>query len=160
MRQERTESARELYKIEKDQDTRECSKDAVQGQQQRSEPSTITLTWHACKCKVHKLHQRYILVRSFCTLYLHACQVRVNCRRLRPLLLYICYVFQALINSLECWWCPRIVVFRLVYDVSVAGVWQYSSFYEVGLWNSQLSLLQLWATLQYPYYHIDQAALT
>ena len=29
--------------------------------QQRPEPPTVTLTWHACKYKVHKLHQRYIL---------------------------------------------------------------------------------------------------
>ena len=60
MRQERIESARELYKIEKDQDRRERSKDAVQAQQQRLEPPTITLTWHACKYKVRKLYQRYI----------------------------------------------------------------------------------------------------
>ena len=30
-------------------------------QQQRPGSSTVTLTWHACKCKVHKLYQRYIL---------------------------------------------------------------------------------------------------
>ena len=65
------------------------------------ESPTVTLTWHACKYKVHKLHQRYILRSnrktwsckrwggisggalgmylwwSLCTLYLHACQVRV-----------------------------------------------------------------------------------
>ena len=45
--------------------------------------SAKTLTWHACKCKVHQLHQRYILMRmhlwwSLCTLCLHACQVRVT----------------------------------------------------------------------------------
>ena len=28
--------------------------------QQRAELPTVTLTWHACKYKVHKLHQRYI----------------------------------------------------------------------------------------------------
>ena len=33
-------------------------------QQQRPEPPTVTLTWHACKYKVHKLHQRYILKKS------------------------------------------------------------------------------------------------
>ena len=27
----------------------------------RPESPTVTLAWHACKCKVHKLHQRYIL---------------------------------------------------------------------------------------------------
>ena len=70
--------------------------------------SLLTLTWHVCKYKVHKLHQRYILIlrmylwRSFCTLYLHVCQVSY-CRWLRSLLLYLCYVFQALINSLVRW---------------------------------------------------------
>ena len=28
--------------------------------QQRPESPTVTLTWHACRYKVHKLHQRYI----------------------------------------------------------------------------------------------------
>ena len=37
------------------------SKDNTQIQQQRPESPTITLTWHACKYKVRKLHQRYIL---------------------------------------------------------------------------------------------------
>ena len=29
--------------------------------QQKPELPTVTLIWHACKYKVHKLHQRYIL---------------------------------------------------------------------------------------------------
>ena len=33
----------------------------TQTQQQRPEWPTVTLTWHACKYKVHKLHHRYIL---------------------------------------------------------------------------------------------------
>ena len=37
------------------------SKDVTQIQQQRPESPTITLTWHACKYKVCKLHQRHIL---------------------------------------------------------------------------------------------------
>ena len=37
-----------------------CSKYIPQVQQQRPELPTVTLTWHACKYKVHKLHQRYI----------------------------------------------------------------------------------------------------
>ena len=37
------------------------SKYVTQVQQQRSKSPTVTLTWHACKYKVHKLHQRYIL---------------------------------------------------------------------------------------------------
>ena len=35
-------------------------------QQQRPESPTVTLTWHACKYKVHKLHQRYILKMTQC----------------------------------------------------------------------------------------------
>ena len=61
------------------------SKSVTQVQLRRPESPTVTLTCHACKYKVHKLHQRYILSSSggvylwwrFCTLYLHACQVRV-----------------------------------------------------------------------------------
>ena len=36
------------------------SKDVTQTQQQRFESPTVTLTWHASKYKVHKLHQRCI----------------------------------------------------------------------------------------------------
>ena len=43
------------------------SKYVTQVQQQRPESPTVTLTWHTCKHKVHKLHQRYIL----CMLSLH-----------------------------------------------------------------------------------------
>ena len=32
-----------------------------QAQQQRPESPTVILTWHACKYKVHKLHQMYII---------------------------------------------------------------------------------------------------
>ena len=38
---------------------------------------------------------------SLCTLYLHACQGSYR-RRLRSLLLYLCYVFRTLINSPVC----------------------------------------------------------
>ena len=44
----------------------ECMKDITQAQQQRPELPMVTLTWHACKSNVHKLHQRYIL--SFASL--------------------------------------------------------------------------------------------
>ena len=37
-----------------------CSKYVTQVQQQRPESHTVTLTWHARKYTVHKLHQRYI----------------------------------------------------------------------------------------------------
>ena len=36
------------------------SKYVTQIQQQKTEPPTVTLTWHACKYKIHNLHQRYI----------------------------------------------------------------------------------------------------
>ena len=36
----------------------------TQVQKHRPESLTVTLTWHACKCKVHKLHQRYILKKD------------------------------------------------------------------------------------------------
>ena len=32
----------------------------TQTQQQRPESPAVTLTWHACKHKVHKVHQKYI----------------------------------------------------------------------------------------------------
>ena len=32
----------------------------TQVQQQRPESPTVTLTWHACQYKVHKLHERYV----------------------------------------------------------------------------------------------------
>ena len=51
------------------------STDVTQVQQQRPESPTVTLTWHACKYKVHKLHKRYIFSNikevpwwSLCTL--------------------------------------------------------------------------------------------
>ena len=40
----------------------------TQVQQQRPETPTVTLTWHGCRYKVHKLYQRYILniVQELC----------------------------------------------------------------------------------------------
>ena len=65
------------YSFLLNQPTRELhSKYITHVQQQRHESSTVTLTWGACKYKVHKLHQRYILWWSLCTLYLPARQVR------------------------------------------------------------------------------------
>ena len=40
------------------------SKYVTQVQQQRPESPRVTLTWHACKYKVHKLHQRYMRVNT------------------------------------------------------------------------------------------------
>ena len=50
------------------------SKYVTQVQQQRLESPAVTLTWHACKYKVHKLHQRYPTV----TLTWHACKYKVH----------------------------------------------------------------------------------
>ena len=62
------------------------SKYATPVQQQRPELPTVTLTWHACKYKVHKLFSFFsflLILRmypwwSLCILYLHACLVRVT----------------------------------------------------------------------------------
>ena len=115
-----------------------------------TESPTVTLTWHACKYKVHKLHKRMYLWWSLCTLYTSGgvylpciplvefiylvylwwslftlytsgavyvpciplvefmCLVFTPmpgescCRRLRSLLLCLCDVFRALVNSLLC----------------------------------------------------------
>ena len=49
-----------------DQQTKELiNARKTQTQQQRSESLTVTLTWHASKYKVHKLHQRYILTELY-----------------------------------------------------------------------------------------------
>ena len=48
----------------------QLSKCVTQVQQKRPEQPMVTFTWHACKYKVHKLHQRHILKE-----YL-VCQVR------------------------------------------------------------------------------------
>ena len=44
----------------------------TQVQQRRPKLPMVTLTWHVCKYKVHKLHQRYILKE------VHTCQARVT----------------------------------------------------------------------------------
>ena len=80
--------------------------DVTQAQQQRPELPSVILTWHACKYKVHKLHQRYILwvrVRMYlwwssCTLFWHACQVRVTVDS--GLCCCACYVFQRWLTPL------------------------------------------------------------
>ena len=55
----------------------------------------LILTWHACKYKVHKLHQRYTVVFT---------HMPGNSYRKRlGSWLCLCCVFPALINSLGCW---------------------------------------------------------
>ena len=54
---------------------------------------------------------------SLCTLYLHACLVSYS-RRPRSLLLYLCYVYRALINSLVCSFCTSalgLVMFQIFF---------------------------------------------
>ena len=36
----------------------------TQMRQQRPKSPTVTLTWHACKCKLHKLHQSFFFLLS------------------------------------------------------------------------------------------------
>ena len=67
-----------------------ASKDVTQTQQQRPETPKVTLTWHASRYKVHKLHQstRYINSTRVCTLrvdtrYMNStrvCTLRVDTR--------------------------------------------------------------------------------
>ena len=74
------------------------SKDGTQTQQQRPKSPTVTVTWHASKCNVQKLHHRCILwyvCWSFCILYLFACQLRVTVSDPS----FCCYVC---VTSFEC----------------------------------------------------------
>ena len=76
--------------------------------------STTAKTWvtfgnspgmHVNFYKVHKLNLKYILVVEFMYL-VFTCMPSESYRRwFRSLLLYLCYVFWALINSLVCWFC-------------------------------------------------------
>ena len=82
---------------------------------------TVTLTWHANRYKVHKLHQRYIWW-SLCTLYLLSCIYLVftcmpgeSCHRQLRSLLGLCEVFQALTNSLVCWQCMKVLAYMQEY---------------------------------------------
>ena len=47
------------------------SKYATQAQQQRPELPMVTLTWHACNYKVHKLHQKLATEVFVVVLVLH-----------------------------------------------------------------------------------------
>ena len=50
---------------------------------------------------VHKLHQKIPLV-EFMSLVFTSMSGESYCRQLMFVLLYLCYVYRALINSLEC----------------------------------------------------------
>ena len=96
------------------------SKDVTQVQQQRPECPTVTLTWLACKYKGRKRHQSYIPMYHRWSLYVPCIYILMivplvefmdlvfirmpggsYCRRL-TILLCLCDVFRALINSLVC----------------------------------------------------------
>ena len=62
---------------------------------------------------------------NMCLVYLLACQVRVNYRPLRSLLLCFCDVFRALMNSLVRWF------WNMRFCVSLQWIWRY-------LWFSKL----------------------
>ena len=108
------------------------------------------LCWSSCTTCIYT-HARWELLCmylwcSLCTLYLHACQVRVTvyvrlvefmhlvftrmpgesyCRRLRSLLLCLCDVFRTLINSLICWFCTSalgLVLFQIHMLVSYSNL--------------------------------------
>ena len=76
----------------------------------------VTLTSHACtKYKVHKLQQRCILKDVYEDVNTRMPGKSYR-RRLRSLLLYLCYVFPALINSFVCWFCTSargLVLFQI-----------------------------------------------
>ena len=52
---------RSIGKFKRSSILNQRSKDVTQVQQQRPELPTVTLTWHACKYKVHKFYHKYIL---------------------------------------------------------------------------------------------------
>ena len=68
-REENCKFTTDLFRINRcrSQHTREListRKYVTQVQQQSAESPTVTLTRHACKYKVHKLHQRYMLIHK------------------------------------------------------------------------------------------------
>ena len=91
--------------------------------------STTTKTWVSCSNspgmqvdKAHKLHQRHTLHPRF-TYFVFTCMPgEWYHRRLRSLLLYLCYVLQVLINSLMCWFCTSILGLILF---QVCMTWSY-----------------------------------
>ena len=64
----------------------------------------VTFTWHMCQYSLHKLHQYFedVLLVEFMYLVFKRMSDESYSRRPRSLLLYLCYVFRALINSLVC----------------------------------------------------------
>ena len=91
-----------------------CSKDVTQTQQQRPELPTVTLTWHASEYR-----RTYILVG--CVYLIFTSMPSKSYRRqLRSLLLHLCDIFQASINSLVCWFFFK---FYLIYIFFLLREW-------------------------------------
>ena len=90
---------------------KQCARELIstrktsQAQQHRPQSPLVTLTWHPCKCKVHKLHQRYILEVEFMYLVFTCMLGESYWRQLKSLLLCLCEIVLALISSLVCWSC-------------------------------------------------------
>ena len=83
---------------------------------QHTDTTRVTLTWHASKYTVYKLHQSHIPWWSSCALYvsedvplvevMYPAFTRMPCESYHEqlwFLLCLCDIFWALINSLVCW---------------------------------------------------------
>ena len=115
------------------------SKYVTQVRQQRPESPTVTLTRHSCKYKVQNLHLMYLYLMYLCIhrgcayftedvplvefmylVFTHTPGESYR-RRHRSLLLCLCDVFRALINSLVCWFCTSALGLVLF---EVCTLWQ------------------------------------
>ena len=89
----------------------------MQTQQQRPELPTVTLTWHACKYEVRKLHQRYILKSLlFLLLLLHSKAFLNNLEHIYKLDKHVHLMEMTSNDKFIKKWTP--------YDLSVASVWR------------------------------------
>ena len=143
----RCTTAYNLYKLigtTNKQESKLALKIIRQAQQQRPESPMVTLTWRACKYKVYKLHQRYILAFenvlwwSLYTLLLDEAN---------SLLLYLCYVFRVLINSLVCGFCTSALGLILFHNL----------YYTLHLEMSTEQLYRMWRDLLF---HLGQPSST
>ena len=141
----------------------------------------MTLPWHVCKYRVHKLHHMYILKKDWgCTsggiyvpcIYTHARYINSTRStsswktvdvplvefmypvfthmpvesyhgRLRSLLLSLCYVFQALVNSLVRWFCMNslgLVLFQICSNNKFIHLWNYYNLYITTVADAHLVL--------------------
>ena len=88
------------WALELNQHTRELiSTQNTEHKYNRPESPMVTLTWHACKYKVYDI---YIYTEDVPLVEFTHVPCESYRRRLRSLLLYLCYIFWALINSHVC----------------------------------------------------------